>query len=295
MTVQNAIFGPCPLGHGPCGDYDMPLHNTPDFCLDDPCMGHGVCISHADDYECRCTPRYSGKNCQIGNSPPCDRNPCMNGGTCNEDTRGDYQCHCLPSFSGKHCEIEVNGNPLCQVSNACLNNGTCMVAPGSTIIECNCPLGFAGARCEINIDDCASHPCYNGGKCIDLVNDFSCDCSGIGFTGSQCQYNVDECEVKPCQNNGRCFDTIGWYICHCQDGWGGELCEKPISCHTQQCLNGGTCLDKPIGFQCVCPLGFTGELCQLGPSPCAQCPIDSECIGGKCVCKPGTTGKLNII
>jgi len=75
-------------------------------------------------------------------------------------------------------------------------------------------------------------------------------------------------------------------------GWGGEICDRPMTCQTQQCLNGGTCLDKAIGFQCLCPPEYTGELCQIAPSCAQQCPIDSECVGGKCVCKPGSSGEL---
>ncbi|XP_037806370.1 protein crumbs isoform X4 [Lucilia sericata] len=286
MTVQNAVFGPCPLGNGPCSDYDIPLRNQ-DFCANDPCMGHGLCISHNDGYECRCTARYSGKNCQMDNGSPCDRNPCSNSGACIEDSRGDYQCICTPNHTGKHCETEININPLCQ-KNPCVNGGACVVAPGSSNIECECPKGYGGTHCEIDMDDCASQPCQNNGKCRDLVNGFLCDCANTGFMGPLCQTNIDECEANPC-HNGKCFDTNGWFICQCSDGWGGELCEKPISCQTQQCLNGGSCVDKPIGFQCSCLPGFSGELCQQGPPPCPQCPIDSECIGGKCICKPGTS------
>uniref|UniRef100_A0A1I8PY45 Protein crumbs n=1 Tax=Stomoxys calcitrans TaxID=35570 RepID=A0A1I8PY45_STOCA len=287
MTVQNAVFGPCPLGSGPCSDHDIPLRNQ-DFCANDPCMGYGQCISHADGYECRCTARYSGKNCQMDNGSPCDRNPCSNGGTCFEDSRGDYQCICNPNHTGKHCETEININPLCQI-NPCLNNGACVVAAGSNSIECECPKGYTGSHCEIDMDDCASQPCQNNGKCVDKVNGFFCDCTNTGFLGPLCQTNIDECDMKPCRNGGKCFDTNGWYICQCMEGWAGEVCEKPISCKTQQCLNGGTCIDKQIGMHCLCPPGFSGELCQQGPPPCPQCPIDSECVAGKCVCKPGTS------
>ncbi|SPP83299.1 blast:Protein crumbs [Drosophila guanche] len=288
-TVQNVVFGVCPLTPGPCSDHDLFTRLPDNFCLNDPCMGHGTCSSNSEGYECRCTARYSGKNCQKDNGSPCGKNPCVNGGTCLENSRGDYQCFCDAQHSGQHCETEVNIHPLCQ-SNPCLNNGACVVLGSTGSIACECPKGYAGPRCEIDTDECASQPCQNNGSCIDRINGFSCDCSGTGYTGAFCQTNVDECDKSPCLNGGRCFDTYGWYTCQCLDGWGGEVCERPMTCQTQQCLNGGSCVDKAIGFQCLCPPEYSGELCQLGPSCAQQCPIDSECIGGKCVCKPGTTG-----
>ena len=36
-----------------------------------------------------------------------------------------------------------------------------------------------------DIDECASHPCMNDGTCEDLVNGFSCNCTG-GYNGSTC-------------------------------------------------------------------------------------------------------------
>ncbi|XP_016036029.2 protein crumbs isoform X1 [Drosophila simulans] len=290
-TVQNVVFGHCPLTPGPCSDHDLFTRLPDNFCLNDPCMGHGTCSSSPEGYECRCTARYSGKNCQKDNGSPCAKNPCENGGSCLENSRGDYQCFCDPNHSGQHCETEVNIHPLCQ-TNPCLNNGACVVIGGSGALTCECPKGYAGARCEVDTDECASQPCQNNGSCIDRINGFSCDCSGTGYTGAFCQTNVDECDKNPCLNGGRCFDTYGWYTCQCLDGWGGEICDRPMTCQTQQCLNGGTCLDKPIGFQCLCPPEYTGELCQIAPSCAQQCPIDSECVGGKCVCKPGSSGPI---
>ncbi|XP_036327522.1 protein crumbs isoform X3 [Rhagoletis pomonella] len=287
-SVQNVVYGSCPLATGPCGDHDTLMPGQDNYCSNDPCMSHGQCISLNDGYECRCTPRYSGKNCQIDNGSPCARNPCSNGGSCVEDARGDYLCQCAPNYTGRSCEKEMNVHPIC-LSNPCLNNGACIVAPGSTKIECECAKGYAGARCEIDVDDCASQPCLNNGRCLDLVNGFTCDCRDTGFTGQVCQTNIDECEGSPCKHGGRCYDRYGGFICQCPDGWAGETCEDATSCKTQQCLNGGTCVNKTIGFYCQCAPGYSGELCQQSP-PCPQCPIDSECIAGKCVCKPGTTG-----
>ena len=42
---------------------------------------------------------------------------------------------------------------------------------------------FAGQKCEVNINDCEESPCLNNGTCIDMVNNFSCNCLD-GFEGN---------------------------------------------------------------------------------------------------------------
>ena len=52
-----------------------------------------------------------------------------------------------------------------------------------------------------DIDECASDPCMNDGTCTDLVNGFSCNCTG-NYTGSMC--NIGTANL---------FDfsgTVGW-------------------------------------------------------------------------------------
>ena len=54
-------------------------------------------------------------------------------------------------------------------------------------------LWLAGSVCDVNIDECSpvmdnesgliGTPCLNNGTCIDLVNDYRCDCT-TGFTGA---------------------------------------------------------------------------------------------------------------
>lgn len=39
---------------------------------------------------------------------------------------------------------------------------------------------------ELDINECASTPCQNGGTCVDKVNGFSCKCVA-GFTGENCE------------------------------------------------------------------------------------------------------------
>ena len=38
--------------------------------------------------------------------------------------------------------------------------------------------------------------------------------------------DIDECASIPCQNGGSCTDQINNYNCHCDDGYDGPNCEN---------------------------------------------------------------------
>ena len=74
-----------------------------------------------------------------------------------------------------------------------------------------------GDRCELNIDNCASLPCLNSGECIDLIDDYQCNCQ-TGYIGKNCQHEVDVCnqlgpdgeKLEICQNGGQCLAQQGY-------------------------------------------------------------------------------------
>lgn len=41
-------------------------------------------------------------------------------------------------------------------------------------------------------------------------------------TGENCSVNIDECESEPCQNGGACEDAVNGYACTCSAGFLGE-------------------------------------------------------------------------
>ena len=41
---------------------------------------------------------------------------------------------------------------------------------------------ISGAKCEVDIDECDSTPCQNGGLCRDGLGEFDCQCKP-GFLG----------------------------------------------------------------------------------------------------------------
>ena len=38
--------------------------------------------------------------------------------------------------------------------------------------------------------------------------------------------DIDECTSSPCQNGGSCIDQINAYTCDCVDGYDGMNCEN---------------------------------------------------------------------
>ncbi|XP_055363642.1 sushi, nidogen and EGF-like domain-containing protein 1 isoform X2 [Betta splendens] len=157
-----------------------------------------------------------------------------------------------------------NSASVCPHLRPCLNGGQCIddCIKGNPSFTCSCLAGFTGRRCQINVNECASHPCQNGGTCTDQINSFICQCPP-GYTGILCETDIDECEDRPCLNNGLCVQGTGDFTCVCEPGYTGDRCETDINeCESQPCQNGGQCVDQVASFSCVCQAAFTGSLCE---------------------------------
>uniref|UniRef100_A0A1I8FQ61 EGF-like domain-containing protein n=1 Tax=Macrostomum lignano TaxID=282301 RepID=A0A1I8FQ61_9PLAT len=111
-----------------------------------------------------------------------------------------------------------------------------------------------------------------------------------GFVGDTCSIDVNECLSAPCANGGSCVNTEGGYSCRCPAGFEGRHCElpfcRPIDCRLNGgCYNGGVCSGDFDG-KCRCVDGFSGTRCEVPPqseSVSDPCASNQPCLhGGLC-------------
>lgn len=186
---------------------------------------------------------------------PCLSQPCQNNGTCvRSGMTQNYTCHCVPGFTGF----------LCQTGTVCSNYLLCWLKTWCTTIWIenrfsHYSLTYFLFSNRVDINECLSFPCQNGGSCLNLINSFQCQCLP-GYTGIHCEIgkkeyltlrknqevsfrknqeislqvkwhnsffysDIDECASSPCQNQATCNDFVNYFNCSCRAGFTGGLCE----------------------------------------------------------------------
>ena len=119
---------------------------------------------------------------------------------------------------------------------------------------------WEGGSCEVH-DECASSPCLNGGRCSDLVNNFTCTCAA-GYTGTTCAEDIT-CDASAAPTNGGAGDcssslrSVSTCQPTCNSGYtvsGTSSCSAgtliAATCSPILCLPSSPCLNLGYG-QCI--------------------------------------------
>ncbi|XP_070532565.1 protein crumbs-like isoform X2 [Ptychodera flava] len=199
--------------------------------------------------------------------------------------------------SGMYVGVQRLGDDYQDYFTGCIREGPSMLlskALSSTnVLWGQCPLNVqVGCDDPSDVDQCASHPCINGGKCVDLDNAFRCDCPSR-YSGLTCGVDTGPLCDKPdfqldCQNGGFCKeeDNGNYTACQCPSGYEGRYCEvSDIDyCAPDPCQNDGICRNNTYhdGFQCTCQKGFAGINCEININECYgdPCQNNGDCIDG---------------
>ncbi|CAD0195817.1 unnamed protein product [Chrysodeixis includens] len=263
--VRNVVFGHCPLTTDECIDRKDVLRIQPkDHCYNEPCMRHGTCISRHDRYECHCSARYTGNNCEVDAGDPCASAPCQHAARCREDARGDYVCDCPPNYHGTFCELEVSLDPQC-VAGPCRNNASCSVPPGADSYVCACPpVDCENGVCQVSA--CASGPCGAGGACVEESGGagFRCVCAR-GFAPPYCApaHPPAACAELACPPRSHCA-VLKQALCVCDAGYHGapglapDCAALDAACDAGVCQNGALCTAGADHLNCTCAPGYKG-------------------------------------
>lgn len=152
-------------------------------------------------------------------------------------------------------------------------------------------------------NDCESHPCMNGGTCLNLATGHYCLCPS-NWEGANCDVDVNECRNfvgtdLGCQNGATCINRPGSYECFCRPGWFGLHCTRKA----KDCSGGdfemcghGTCVPVTTGegIKCICNQGWTtngtGVTCLTDVNECdasqgARCSVNPRV---DCINLPGS-------
>ena len=249
------------------------------------------CHCGIDEYVCRCPAGYADGICEYVFIPAYDDNctlttggscnidvdecasdPCVNGAVCVDSTTQAsvsvhaYKCLCAAGYAGGMCDYTF----ITEYTSQCTQS--------------------TGGFCDIDVDECASNPCINGGTCTDsistaviAVNSYSCSCAA-GFTNGLCAYNFVEA-----------------YRANCTVGLGGHCDIDVDECVSAPCVNGAVCTDStsanpavgPHAYRCTCVAGYTNGWCDYNyiadyTAECTlqeggYCDVDvDECVSNAC-------------
>jgi hypothetical protein len=266
------------------------------------CNNRGkVSLDDNDNYVCKCSGNYTGKNCEkckpgyIGSKCQYNNFYCNNNGSVRVDIYDKPTCDCYSNLGwrGSKCQFNDTLNEQ-NLSPRCNNKGYYNTETQS----CNCLPGYYGTgSCSYSDSYCTKN-----GYISDLDENpdppkITCTCNK-GFAGSKCQYN----ENVLCNGKGTLsVDSADMYTCNCSGNYTGKNCER---CKTgffgekdnckysnETTCNGGSVVltenptpqpsmtPNPIyKIECACYQGSTVDVKKTGKKSGSRCQIDDNLV-----------------
>ena len=137
------------------------------------------------------------------------------------------------------------------------------------------------------------NPCVHG-KCVDIFNDFICQCPQF-YTKKTCNETINiTCSfngTELCKNNATCInldDTTArtptvsqngkdFFRCECLAGFVGDNCSINFDeCSANPCNNSRNCTDGINDYSCECLPGWEGKNCSEDIDECATNPCQNR-------------------
>ena len=141
---------------------------------------------------------------------------------------------------------------------------------------------------------CSPSECVNGGECVDIFNDFICQCPQF-YTKRTCNETINiTCSFNNtvlCENNATCIslnDTTArtptvsqngkdFFQCECPAGFTGGNCGINVDeCTPDPCINSNNCIDGINDYSCNCTSGWEGKNCSEDIDECATNPCKNN-------------------
>jgi len=237
------------------------------------CPANSKCENTYGGFSCNCNGGYE--------TNPDDASECIDVDECKtgelvctgageECDNSEGSASCLCSAEGYTGLRDADRNCVSVddcVGVSCGDNKHCV--DGHMTYSCACDDGYEENDQDvcIDIDDCADDPCAADpfAICVDLVNDYRCECADKTFFKMQNDTCVDinECEegTHSCSGTHQtCDNGLNGFTCGCEPGW--KMINSTCA-NVNECANGDVCTgpyeycdDTQGGNLCLCLDGF---------------------------------------
>ena len=209
----------------------------------------------------------------------CISNPCQNGAVCSDSTDAPhivlnrYSCACAAGFVSGVCAHTYE----LWLANYTNSTGLCSV--------------LTGGNCDVDLDECVSSPCQNGGACTDSTDDafvrpdaYHCECTDDWSTAAET--DCMDCRV------GKHFSSGLRRVGRCRDCQPGTFADVPGAVACTDCAAGKFVRDEGADSSSDCQNCMAGFFSRPGSAGCTRCAAGqyqgSEGMSSCITCGPGS-------